>query len=397
MIGSLMIRTMTLEDVAKIPRLLASDGRSSASDQQRLQTIVNQLFPQLFVQTPHSDPEIQGRVCLDDDGQLTGMIGTIVRPMKFRDRPIRAAVSAELFVDPAHRSKMLGVTLFKQLMDGPQDLALSDIANDKSRKLWQSLGGTVASWYGLTFLKLIRPGLFPLSLLSQQAFGRPLAACGRPLGLLADLLLRRLGHRFTKLNERPKASLEPLTSGLFVELFPQFGRADDLRPVYDQAMADWIWRRLEFMYRDGGDSSEVLLRNARGEPLGWFIYQLSSAGIARVTQIVAHPHTVGTVLDHLVHHAADRGAVAIVGRVIPRFLQAFSDRACVILPRSTHLLVHSRDPEITDTFVTGRAFLSLLDGEGPMQIWNNPLHAIAREQEQVAVKSAVAIKCATTN
>jgi hypothetical protein len=84
------------------------------------------------------------------------------------------------------------------------------------------------------------------------------------------------------------------------------------------------------------------------------------------------------VLDHLLHHASSRGAVAVVGRVMPRFLQAICDQNCLILRRSTYVLVHSRDPEITEAFVNGRAFLSLLDGEGPLQIWNNSQLALRR-------------------
>ena len=132
------------------------------------------------------------------------------------------------------------------------------------------------------------------------------------------------------------------------------------------------------MYRNGGPSQQVFLRNARGEPIGWYIYQLSDVGMARVSQIVAHPHTAGQVIDHLWNHAAERGAVAVAGRVIPRFVQAISDRHCLMLRRSTYLLVHSRDPEIAESFVNGRAFLSLLEGEGPLQIWNNPEIAMQR-------------------
>lgn len=371
------IRPPTTADVPLIPQLLAADAGLSAKSLSHLEAVIGPLFPRLFLDTPHADPDIRGFVC-EDDGQLSGMIGSVMRRMMFRDRPIRAAVNAELFVAPAARSKMLGLKLFKQVMDGPQDLSISDIGNDISRRIWQGLGGTVASWYGLNWIKVIRPGLLPLSLLSKSRFGKPLAWAGRPLASVGDAILRRAASKFTQLNDEPKVHAELLTPDLVVELFPQFGRAHELRPIYDRATVDWVWERLDFMYRDGGRSQQVLLRSARGEPLGWYIYQLSGAGIARVSQVVAHPHTVGQVLDHLLQHAACRGAVAVIGRVIPRFLQAVCDRNCAILRRSTYLLVHSRDPEIADSFVAGKAFLSLLDGEGPLQIWNNPLEAIER-------------------
>ncbi len=388
-----MIRALSADDVSLIPRLLASDSSDRAAAERDARPVIESLFPQLFLKTPHAEPDIHGLASVGEDGQLMGMIGTVLRRMRFRDRPIRAAISAELFVDPAHRSKMLGVKLFKRVMDGPQDLSFSDIANDSSRTLWQSLGGTVASWYGLNWLKVIRPGLLPLSVLSKSRLGKPLAWAGRPIGVLTDNLLRRAAGNFCKVNPIPKGQAEPLTPELFLQYFPQFGRADDLRPIYDRETIDWVWPRLDFMYRNGGASQQVLLRNARGEPIGWYIYQLAATGIARVSQIVAHPHTAGQVIDHLLNHAAERGAVAVVGRVVPRFVQAISDRHCLILRRSTYLIVHSRDPEITDAFVNGRAFLSLLEGEGPLQIWNNPELALQRLEQPTLDQHPVSQPC----
>lgn len=379
-----MIRPLTADDVPLIPRLLASNSSNRERAERDARPVIESLFPPLFLNTPHAEPDIHGLASVGDDGELTGMIGTVLRQMQFRDRPIRAAISAELFVDPAHRSKMLGVKLFKQVIDGPQDLSFSDIANDSSRTLWQSLGGTVASWYGLNWLKVIRPGFLPFSVLSQSKLGKPLAWSGRPIAWLTDSLLRRAVGKFCKVNPTPKVQAEPLTPELFLQYFPQFGRADDLRPVYDREAIDWVWTRLDFMHRNGGASQQVLLRSNRGEPIGWYIYQLAATGIVRVSQIVAHPHTAGQVIDHLLNHAAERGAVAVAGRVVPRFVQAVSDRHCLILRRSTYLIVHSRDPEITDAFINGRAFLSLLEGEGPLQLWNNPEVAMQRlEQQQI--------------
>ena len=118
---------------------------------------------------------------------------------------------------------MIGVKLFKQAMEGPQDLSVSDIANDSSRKIWQSMGGTVASWYGLNWLKVIRPGLLPLSVLAKSRLGKPLAWAGRPLAKLTDNLLRRAAGNFCKINPVRKVESEPLTPELFLQYFPQFG------------------------------------------------------------------------------------------------------------------------------------------------------------------------------
>lgn len=380
-----MIRSMTTADVSQIPRLLASEQGAHAEPSPHLRAVIENLLPRLFVNTPHADPELPGLVSEGDDGRLTGMIGRITRRLEFRGQPIRAAVACELFVDPAHRSQMLGVKLLKKLMAGPQDLLFSDIANETSRKIWTGLGGSIASWYGLTWAKVLRPAQFALSLLRERRFGQ-LTRWGQPLAALTDKALGRATRSLTQLAPPPRVESEPLTPECFLELFPQFTAMDELRPVYDRETIDWIWPRLDFMYA-AGPCAPVLVKSPSGEPLGWHISQMTDTRIVRVSQIVARPKTFETVLDHLLHQSAERGAVAVSGRIIPRFLQAFTDRHCLIRRRGTHTLIHSPDQNLLDSFATGRAFLSLFESEGPLQIWIKSPLALARLRSEDALRS----------
>ena len=390
-----MIRALTIDDVPQIPRLLASEQGEHAEPSPHLRAVIENLLPKLFVNTPHADPELPGLVSVSDDGRLTGMIGRITRRMEYRGRAIRAAVACELFVDPAHRSQMLGVKLLKRLMAGPQDLLFSDIANETSRKIWTGLGGSVASWYGLTWVKVLRPAQFALSMFSDRRFGK-LTRLGQPLAALTDKVFRRASRNLTQLAPTPNVESEPLTPERFLELFPHFSATDELRPIYDRETMDWIWPRLDFMYA-AGPSQPVLVKSPRGEPLGWHISQMTDSHVLRVSQIVALPNTIGMVFDHLLHQATESGAVAVSGRIIPRFLQAFNDRNCIIRRRSTHTLIHASDRELLDSFATGRVFLSLFESEGPLQIWIKSPLALARlrsenEHKSVDVHTAEAIR-----
>ncbi len=381
-----MIRALTIDDVPQIPRLLATEQGPHVEPSPHLSAVIENLLPRLFVNTPHADPELPGLVSVGDDGQLTGMIGRIARHMEFRGRPIRAAVACELYVDPAYRSQMLGVKLLKKLMAGPQDLLFSDIANETSRKIWTGLGGSVASWYGLTWMKVLRPAQFALSLLRKRRFGK-LTGMGQPLAALTDKVFRGATRSLTQLAPMPNVESEPLTSERFLELFPDFSEIDELRPVYDRETINWIWSRLDFMY-SAGASEPVLVKSSRGETLGWHISQMTDSRIVHVSQIVARPNTVGMVFDHLLHQAVERGAVAVSGRVIPRFLQTLVDRNCILRRRSSHTLIHSPDRELLDSFATGRAFLSLFESEGPLQIWNKSPLALARLRAEHDAKTA---------
>jgi hypothetical protein len=374
-----MIRPWTVADIPNILPLLATEQDRPEERNPLAAEVVEQLFPRLFFETPHADPELTGLVSVGAHGQLTGMIGRVARQMEFRGEPVRAAVSCELFVDPAHRTEMLGVKLLKRVMAGPQDLLISDIANDTSRKIWTGLGGQVASWYGLSWTKVLKPAQFGLAMIRRQSLGT-LAGLLRFPAAVVDRLVSPRVNFLTSLRPPPKAESVPLTREHFLELFPRFSETDELRPVYDRETIDWIWPRLDFFYT-AGPSEQRLVTSPSGEPLGWYIYQTTTDRVVRVSQLVALPKTIELVFNHLLHHAASHGAVAVCGRVIPRFLQTFSDHGCLIRPRSAHTLIHARRPELLESFATGRAFLSLFESEGPLQAWINPGLALQRLRE----------------
>jgi hypothetical protein len=69
------------------------------------------------------------------------------------------------------------------------------------------------------------------------------------------------------------------------------------------------------------------------------------------------------VLDHLFAHAAHEGAIALTGRLEPRFLQSLSDKHCVFHMRGPWVLVSARRPELLRPFQSGDTFFSRFDGE----------------------------------
>jgi hypothetical protein len=78
---------------------------------------------------------------------------------------------------------------------------------------------------------------------------------------------------------------------------------------------------------------------------------------------VADPGAIGDVLDHLFYQASEQGVVAVTGRLEPRFLQALSDKYCVLHRRGPWVLLKARRPELVRSFENGDAVFSRLDGE----------------------------------
>jgi hypothetical protein len=97
--------------------------------------------------------------------------------------------------------------------------------------------------------------------------------------------------------------------------------------------------------------------------MGWYLYHLDSNGTANVLQIAAGAAYVHEVLEHLFDQARRRDAVAVIGRVEPRFLQACSDYGCVFHRRGPWMLVSAKRREFLRFFQNGAVFFSRFDGE----------------------------------
>lgn len=362
-----MIREMTRGDIQKLPALHAS-ATSSTTDQAHAERAFRQLFPRLYFDAPWASGDNGGLVSETADGALDGALGVATRQFLFDGKPVTAGVSSEFFVDPQSRAKMLGIQILKQFLEGPHDIAIADIARDNTRQIWLRLGGIVASLYSANWLRVIRPaGMVSWTLRQKPLLRLPAVVCSPASGPLDRLVTRMAAER---LDIKPSGMTgEQLTPELFTEHFDGLTQDCQFRPCYDLKTVQWLWCRLEFLYRQAGPSRQVAVRDQRGNLAGWYIYQGKKGSVGRVAQIVASSSTREAVFRHLLADAHAQGLVAIQGRIQPQDFQTVLDNGSIVVPRRTHVLVHSRDEHLLDAFRTGRAFLSLLEGEAPLDIW----------------------------
>jgi hypothetical protein len=281
-------------------------------------------------------------------------------------RPIRAATSMHFMVEPGSRSTLAGIQLLKTFFSGPQDLSLTDSAGAVGRNIWEGLGGATALAYSINWVRLLRPSRYVLRTLARKNMPLKLfAALLRPLCPIMDAIASRaLSHRFGK----PAASLratdldqETLLAGI-----TQFPSGYALRPDYDHGSLFWLLARADQLARPG-ELRKIALRGADGELAGWYIYELSADGLGEVLQVVGRKKSFGEVLNHLFYHAWRSGAIALSGRLDPRFAQEFSDRYCFFNYDGPWTLTHSRKPEILQAIYQGDLFLTRLEGEWLMR------------------------------
>ncbi len=82
-----------------------------------------------------------------------------------------------------------------------------------------------------------------------------------------------------------------------------------------------------------------------------------------MAQIGARRRSMGQVLDHLFRDAWNCGALAVHGQLDPMHVEDLRQRCCFFYCGGSWLLVHSRDSELQQYILSGKAALTRLDGE----------------------------------
>lgn len=367
-----MIRELTRDDLPCLNELHSRGSSPSAEQIELGQRVYGELFPRLCLDHPWATGHFPSLISEDRNGQPNGVLSSMNRDFSLGSEKINAAVSCELFVDPSSRSSLCGVQLLKQFLNGEQDLSLADVANDKTRQIWTRLGGQVLPVYGLTWMAVIEPCRFATALVLKNS---ALAKCARPVARAVD----RVAGRFASVEAEVDTSAltgEPLTCELMTEFADELMDHHDLRPSYDTAGVRWLWNRLNHIAPGAGPGRQTLVRDASGTPIGWYLYQWKPGLVARVSQVVARRNAESKVVAHLLHTLRQSGAPGAIGRMQPELLQTLQDIGCLFRRRSRHVLLHSKRCDVLEAFESGKAFLSMLDGEGAVQLWNDPLAAI---------------------
>jgi hypothetical protein len=188
------------------------------------------------------------------------------------------------------------------------------------------------------------------------------AAAAAPVAPLIDAVATRLRHSHLYQSKPGVSAVDDLTEQTVLAYLPEFVQSGSLRMDYDEPTLRWVLKRAR-QRRPRDAFRAAVIRNEQ-RTIGWYVFQVdASSRIADVLQIVADPRAIGDVLDHLFYRAAEQGAVAVTGRLEPRFLQALSDKYCILHRRGPWVLLSAKRAELLRSFESGEAVFSRLDGE----------------------------------
>ncbi len=337
-------------------RLLLGDEPS----RRRLSTSALQdYFEKVFFLNPWYDESLPSLIYRNGDGKIIGFLGVVPRRMFFRDIPINVAISFHFMVEPESRSTLAGVHLLRTFFSGPQDLSLTDGAGDAGRKVWEMVGGVSVPLYCQRWTRILRPSRQVLALLSRNKLISSVSGLMSPFCDVTDSTLAHLMPRYFPATENSEEELNVKT---FIDEMPQITKGLALRPDYEIDTARWVFDGAAQM-KYYGDLHKLLVRNTKGEVIGWFIYYLNRGSTGAVVQVAARKGAIDEILDHLFSHARRKGAVSLSGRVEPRFMRELSEKHCFFRSVGAMFLVHSRNDDLLHAIQRGDAFISHLEGE----------------------------------
>jgi hypothetical protein len=350
-----LIRPLQREDIPQVASLYELVTRSGSRTPPP--GLVNYFELTLF-DHPWVDPEIPSFVFVDDQGQVAGFIGSHVRHMTFEGRRIRGALSGQLVSHPAVRGRAVGTLLLRKYLAGPQDITMTTAAGETTR-IWKALGGSIAYLSSISWTRLLHwraAGELALDRVGMAAW-KPVA---RPILSLAQIVADRIPTISLRVPEPPTRA-EDLTPRALLEHLPSITDQLRLRPDYDEAFLEWLFREMARV-TVLGNLTKCLIRDQHGRVLGWYVVYLKRGGVGQVMQIAARERDVEAVIEHLFHHAQRRGVAALTGHLEPSLFGPLQ-RRCFLHRLSGNVLIHSRNPEIAGSILLGQALLSRMDGE----------------------------------
>ena len=321
---------------------------------------------QMFCDHPWRDDDIPSWVACEE-GKPVGFLAVMPRPMMHGKQPIRAAVGCQFLVHPARRQSLVAVQLLRSFFQGPQDISLADGANILSARMWEPMGGAVSPVHSLSWIRVLRPAEGALWLArSRSPWLRSMGRIGNSLAALVDTCAMRAAP----FQYKPQLVEQDLDARSLHAALSEHTAHFALRPQYDLPSLEWLLDQAAAKKRHGQLQARML-RDPNGKVAGWFLYYLD-AGISRVLQLAARPDRVRPVLEHLFHHATERGTVALEGRMDPRFAAELGKMHCFFRNCGELTLVHSRNPSLLAPLSLGNAFFTRLEGEWWLRFHGEP-------------------------
>jgi hypothetical protein len=157
-----------------------------------------------------------------------------------------------------------------------------------------------------------------------------------------------------------KHTEEQLSPQLLIDNLRLGPQQFDLWPDYDAESLGWLFDQIG-RSRSNGQLVKSFVRDARGQPLGWYIASLLPSDIYRVLGLAATPGNEELLFRHVLRRAKDLNAAAVVGRLEPWLFEVLPRRAMMF--SRVRFLVHSRNEALCAAVRSSKALLTGLESD----------------------------------
>jgi len=353
--GEIQVFTEEFAEGASILYFRSGRGRNRPAGKS-----LPQYFNELHFSNPWASSELPSYVYLEK-GKVVGMIGVVPRPMVFCGKPITLASKSMYLVDPDHRG-IAAVQLLGRMLKGPQDLSWTDGASGSVSAIWRALGGHTASLYAFNWIRILRPfGTLRSGLDRAGGFGRLLRTVSGLVAVPGDVLVSKVPIQALRIPVSPyqvsEASIEELLACI-----QEIGWRESLKPSYSLPSFSWLMNQSALVKRFG-NLRKLIVTDPSGARVGWLIYYANPGGTSLVMQIgVRRREDFENTLLALFRDAWDQDSVCIKGASIPQHLTTLTDQYCFFRHPQNRVVLHAKNPEVSNAIRLGEAAMTRLDG-----------------------------------
>lgn len=350
------IRDFERGDIEGVARLFQSAFRGSRKASPDLSAYLQEAF----FSHPWTDAEISSKVFVGENGGVRGFVGVFPGRFQYEGRPLRAAFAGSMVVEDPKAHPLAGARLLRAVLAGPQDITLTETANQTALGMWQKAGYPLDVGYSLNWLRIFRPASAALDLAGRKiAPARMLL----PFGRIAD----RAGSlvRWTSLEPPRPAHMRVTFTDVRREEFEEavlaLAEHYPLRPAWDRASLNWFLEQAE-QKRNFGYPEWRVGRSVTGKVSAAYVYFTQPGGIGWVLQALAAPSSEAELVDDMFVHAYAMGASGLRGAAHPWLLPALMSRKTLFYGR-TFYVAQARDKTLLEPIRRGQALIAGLAGE----------------------------------
>jgi hypothetical protein len=353
------VRDLERDDIDGVAQLFQKTFRGSKHKSPALIAHLTDIF----FDHPWSEPDIRSKVFVESSGAITGFVGAFPAKLEFDGRPLRAAFAGSLMVDNPKTNPLAGARLLRSFLHGPQDISLTETANQTALGLLQKSGNPLEPSYSLNWLRVLRPTSTAVQLAERRFSAARILA---PFGRIADRAMVLGRESPFRPAENSRLTFKDVTPHNFGRALLSLKDLYPLRPRWDAESISWFIGQSE-QKRNFGYPEWRVGYTPDNRPLAAYAYFTKPGGIGWVLQALAAPALTGDLVDDLFAHAYQIGTAALRGAAHPWLISSLMTRRTFFHSRSFYV-ASARDKSLLEPIRSGQALISGIAGEGWMRL-----------------------------